>query len=411
MDKMRRVVITGIGAASALGLDLKQIEAALRKGDSCITFCPEFEEHGFSSQVAGWIHEWHPEEFIPRKALKTMGRASEFTSYAGLKAMEHSGLTEAEVQSDRCGVVVGCGEGSTRDMFEAAYAMQEHNKPRRVGIRIPQTMSSSRSANLTMLLKNQGMSLALSDACATGLVNVGYAYQSIKWGLQDMVFAGGGEACDWTGSSFFDAMGVLSSRFNDNPAAASRPFDKNRDGFVIGEGGGIVVVEELQHALDRGATIYGEIAGYATNSDGGYSMVAPFPDGAARCMQAALKDANMNPGQIDYINTHGTSTIAGDPSEIGAIKKVFQESKPMVTSTKSQIGHSIGAAGALELIASLMMLNGAFIAPSINVDELDEQCAYDNIVTQYKEVEFNTFLTNNFAFGGSNAAMIVKKYQ
>jgi len=408
---MRRVVITGMGAASALGLDLREIERTLRQGVSCISHCPEFEVHGFSSLVAGWIHDWHPEEYIPRKVLKTMGRGSEFTSYAGLKALEHSQLIEAEVQNERCGVIVGCGEGSAMDMFEAAYAMKEHNKPRRIGIRVPQTMSSSRSANLTMLLKNQGMSLALSDACATGLVNIGYAYQAVKWGLQDVVFAGGGESCDWAGSAFFDAMGVLPSRFNEAPEKASRPFDKDRDGFVMAEGGGVVVVEELQHALIRGARIHGEIAGYATNCDGGYSMVAPLPDGAAACMQAALKDAGMTASDIDYINTHGTSTIAGDPSEITAIKKVFQEQRPMVTSTKSQIGHSIGAAGALELIAALIMLNGAFIAPSINLDVVDEACAYENYVTACREVAFNTFLTNNFAFGGSNATMIVKKYQ
>ncbi len=408
---MRRVVITGMGAASAMGLDLRQIERTLRQGKSCISFCPAFEEHGFNSLIAGWMPEWHPEELIPRKALKTMGRGSEFTSYAGLKALEHSHLIEAEVQNERCGVIAGCGEGSAMDMFEAAYAMKDHNKPRRVGIRVPQTMSSTRSANLTMLLKNQGMSLAIADACATGLVNIGYAYQVIKWGVQDVVFAGGGESCDWAGGAFFDAMGVLSSRFNDAPEKASRPFDKDRDGFVIAEGGGIVVVEELQHALIRGAKIYGEIVGYASNCDGGYSIVAPFSGGAAACMQAALNDAGMQASGIDYINTHGTSTVAGDPSEIAAIKKVFQDHHPMVTSTKSQIGHTIGAAGALELIAALVMLNGNFVAPSLNLENPDPECVYENYVTEYKEVSFNTLLSNNFAFGGSNAAMIVKKYE
>jgi 3-oxoacyl-[acyl-carrier-protein] synthase-1 len=254
------------------------------------------------------------------------------------------------------------------------------------------------------------MSLAISDACASGLVNIGFAYQMVKWAVQDVVFAGGGESCDWAGSAFFDAMGVLPSAFNDIPAVASRPFDRNRSGFVMGEGGGICVIESLDHAISRGAPIYGEIIGYATNCDGGYSMVAPSIDGQIRCMRMVLEDAGLEPGDIDYINTHGTSTIAGDPSEIAAIKQVFQEHTPMLTSTKSQIGHTIGAAGAIELIASLIMMKRSFIAPSINIDHLDPDCEYPDIVNQYRDAEFNTFLTNNFAFGGSNASMIVRKY-
>jgi 3-oxoacyl-[acyl-carrier-protein] synthase I len=405
---MRRVVITGMGAASSLGLDLTTIEQNLRKGTSGISYHPDYEAHGFNSLVSGWIKEWRPADVLPRKAIKTMGRGSEFTSFAGLQALQDSGLHETDVRSDRCGVIVGCAEASARDMFEAALAMQEHNKPRRIGIRVPKTMASSRSANLTLLLKNQGMSLAISDACATGLANIGYAYQVIKWGVQDVILAGGGDSADWAGGAFFDAMGVLSCGYNDTPEAASRPFDKDRDGFIMSEGGGIVVVEELDHARARGARIYGEIMGYATNCDGGYSMVAPNPDGATRCVQAALADAGLKPQEIDYINTHGTSTVTGDPSEITAIHRVFQEHRPMVTSTKSQIGHTIGAAGALELIASLVMLNGGFIAPSLNLDQVDDECVYDHFVTQPRQVNFNTFLTNNFAFGGSNASMVVR---
>jgi len=408
---MRRVAITGLGIASALGLEVNEVEKNLRQGKSGITFCPLFEEHGFVSKVAGWMPEWDAPQLLPRKSLKTMGRGSEFTSYAGLKAAEDSGLSEAEVQSHRCGVLIGCGEGSTMDMFEAAWAMKEHNKPRRVGIRVPSTMGSSRSANLTMLLKNRGVSMGISDACATGLVNIGYAYQLVKWGLQDRVFAGGGESCDWAGSAFFDAMGVLSTKFNDTPGKASRPFDRDRDGFVMGEGGGVVVVEELGQAMSRGAKIYGEILGYASNCDGGYSMVAPFPDGAEGCIRTALQQAGVQSSEIDYINTHGTSTMAGDASEIEAINRIFTNHLPMLTSTKSQIGHSIGAAGALELIAALLMLNGSFIAPSLNIENLDEKCQYGNIVTALREVTFDTFLTNNFAFGGSNAAMIVRKFR
>lgn len=408
---MRRVVITGLGAASTLGLELSEIVQTLRRGKSCITYCPQFEEHGFNSLIAGWLADWDPVQLLPRKMIKTMGRGSEFTSYAALKALEDSHLSEAEVQNERCGVIVGCGEGSTMDMFEAAYAMQEHNKPRRIGIRVPKTMGSTRSANISMLIKNQGMSLAISAACATGLVNIGYAYQVVKWNIQDIVFAGGSESCDWTGSSFFDAMGVLPTNFNDNPEKSSRPFDRDRSGFVMAEGGGVVVVEELQHALSRGAQIYGEIIGYATNSDGGYSMVAPSPEGQARCMRAAFQDAELEPNAIDYINTHGTSTVAGDPSEIAAIKDVFKDHCPKITSTKSQIGHSIGAAGALELIASLLMMKNSFIAPSINIDNLDEQCNYPNIVTTSQYAEIDTLLSNNFAFGGSNSSMIIKKYR
>jgi 3-oxoacyl-[acyl-carrier-protein] synthase-1 len=407
---MKRVVITGLGAASTLGLEMNEIEQTLRKGKSCITFCPDFEEHGFNSLVAGWIKDWDATQFFHRKAIKSMGRGSEFTSYAALKALEDSDLPKADVQNDRCGVIVGCGAASTMDMFEAACIMKEHNKPRWIGMRVAKTMGSSRSANITMLIKNRGMSLSISDACATGLVNIGYAYQVVKYGIQDVVFAGGGESCDWTGSAFFDAMGVVPSTFNDKPSAASRPFDKDRAGFVMAEGGGIVVVEELQHALSRGAQVYGEIIGYATNCDGGYSMVAPSPDGQIQCMKQVLLNAGLESKDIDYINTHGTSTIAGDPSEIAAINKIFKNCLPKITSTKSQIGHAIGAAGALELIASLLMMKLSFIAPSINIDHLDEKCDYANIVTTCKNVEFDTFMTNNFAFGGSNASMIIRKY-
>ena len=408
---MRRVVISGMGAASVMGLELKEIEQTLRTGRSCITYCPEFAEHGFKSRIAGWIADWDAGRFFSRKALKYMGRGSEFTSYAALKAMEDSGLDEADVNSERCGVIVGCGEGSAADMFAAAMAMKKHHNPRRIGIRVPRIMGSSRSSNITMLIKNKGMSLGISDACATGLVNIGYACQVIKWGVQDVVFAGGGESCDWPGSAYFDAMGVLPSNFNDNPAAASRPFDKERSGFVMGEGGGVVVVEELQHALSRGAQIYGEVLAYTSNCDGGYSMVSPSAEGQARCMRQTLQESGLGPGEIDYINAHGTSTVAGDPSEIAAIKQVFTGHAPMLSSTKSQIGHSIGAAGALELIASLLMLKNSFIAPSINIDNLDEACDYSNIVTESTEVGFNTFLSNNFAFGGSNASMIIARYQ
>ncbi len=408
---MRRVVITGLGAASTLGLDLIEIENKLRSGKSCITYCPDFEEHGFSSLVAGWLEDWDAAQYFHRKALKTMGRGSQFATFAALKAKEDSHLSDADVQNERCGVIVGCGEGSAVDVFEGAYAMEKHNKPRRVGIRVPKTMGSSRSANISMQIKNKGISLGISDACATGLVNIGYACQTIKWGVQDVVFAGGGESSDWQSSSFFDAMGVLPSKYNDNPAAASRPFDRDRNGFVIAEGGGIVVLEELQHALSRGAPIYGEIAGYATNCDGGYSMVAPSTDGQIRCMKQVFQEAELTPKEIDYINTHGTSTVAGDPSEIAAVKQVFGGHYPMITSTKSQIGHTIGAAGALELIAALIMMKHDFIAPSINIDHLDENCTYPNILTATKNVRFDTFLTNNFAFGGSNASMIVRRFR
>lgn len=408
---MARVVITGLGAASTLGLELKEIEQSLRSGRSCITRCPDLEAHGFGSLVAGWMPEWDASQFFDRKALRFMGRGSEFTTYAAKKALEDSRLAAADVESDRCGVLVGCGEGSALDMFEAAQLMAEHNKPRKIGIRVPRTMASSRGANITMLIKNRGMSMGISDACATGLVNIGYAYQVVKGGIQDVVFAGGGESCDWAGSAFFDAMGVLPTNFNDNPSAASRPFDRDRSGFVIAEGGGIVVVEELQHALSRGAQIYGEIAGYASNCDGGVSMVAPVMETQADCMRQALRDAGIPAKDIDYINTHGTSTVVGDPSEIAAIKQVFADRPPMISSTKSQIGHTIGAAGAIELIASLLMMRGSFVAPSINIDNLAEDCRYPDIVTTCRDAAFDLFLTNNFAFGGSNSSMVVRKYR
>jgi 3-oxoacyl-[acyl-carrier-protein] synthase I len=407
---MRRVVITGLGAASTLGLEINDIVETLRSGKSCITFNSDFAEHGFNSQIAGWLYDWDAKQFFERKLLKTMGRGSEFTSYAAKKALEDSDLKDSDVQSTRCGVMAGCGEGSSMDMFEAAYAMQKHNRPRRVGIRVPKTMSSSRSANMSLLLKNRGMSIGISDACATGLVNIGYAYHAVKFEMQDVVFAGGSESCDWCGSSLFDAMGVLPINFNDNPTAGSRPFDKDRSGFVLGEGGGIVVVEELERAISRGAPIYGEVLGYATNCDGGYSMVAPSTQGQVECMQAAFDDAGISPDEIDYVNTHGTSTGVGDPSEIAALNTIFTEHKPMMSSTKSQIGHTIAGAGAIELLSCCLMMKNSFIAPSINLDNIDPECVYPNIVTETKDVEFDTFLTNNFAFGGSNATMIVRKY-
>lgn len=405
---MKRVVITGLGAATTLGLDLKTIETTLREGKSCLSYCPDYAAHGFKCHVAGWLAEWNASEFFTKKALKTMGRASEFTAYAAIAALKDSQLSAADVQSDRCGVLVGCGEGSSRDMFEAATIMATHNNPRKMGIRVPKTMASSRSSNITMLIKNEGVSFGISDACATGLVNIGYAYQLVKWGVQDLVFAGGGESCDWTGGAFFDAMGVVPTQFNHQPAVASRPFDRDRQGFVMGEGGGIVVVEERDRALSRGAPIYGEIVGYATNCDGGASMVAPSPAGQAHCMEAALKDAHLPPAKIDYINAHGTSTKRGDVSEIAAIRQVMGSHTPMLTSVKSQIGHTIGAAGAIELITTLLMMKRGFVAPSINIEQLDEACAYPNIVTATKEVQIDTALTNNFAFGGSNATMIVR---
>jgi 3-oxoacyl-[acyl-carrier-protein] synthase I len=408
---MRRVVITGLGAASTLGLETNDIVKTLRSGKSCITHCPEFEERGFNCHVSGWMSDWNPKDFFERKALKFMGRGSEFTSFATQQAIKDSDLKESDIENDRCGVIVGTGEGSSIDMYEAGWAMRDHNKPRRVGIRVPKTMASSRSANISLQIKNRGMSLAISDACATGLVNVGYAYQVVKFGIQDVVFAGGSESCDWSGSALFDAMGVLPINYNDTPEVASRPFDRDRSGFVIAEGGGIIVVEDLQRAISRGAPIYGEIIGYATNCDGGHSMVAPSTEGQIACMNTALAESGLQPKNIDYINTHGTSTKVGDPSEIAAVKRVFGNHTPMLSSTKSQIGHTIGGAGAIELLAATLMMNHSFVAPSINIDNVDPECEYDNIVTRTKEIEFDTFLTNNFAFGGSNAAMIVKKYQ
>jgi len=393
-----------------LGLDLQNIERSLRERKNGVSFCPDFEEKGFKSRVAGWIKDWNAVDHFDRKLLKFLGRGSEFTSYAAMKALENSQLPEKDVHSERCGVIVGCGEGSSEDMMKGAYIMKERNNPRKIGIRVPKIMSSSRSANISLLIKNKGMSLGISDACATGLVNIGYAYQVIKWGVQDVVFAGGGDSCDWYGTCFFDAMGVLATGYNETPEKASRPFDKDRTGFVMGEGGGILVLEELEHAISRVAPIYGEIIGYATNCDGGISMVAPSKEGQVRCINEAINNSACKPGEIDYINTHGTSTKAGDPSEIAAIKEVFKDHSPMLTSIKSQIGHTIGAAGALELIASMIMLKSSFIAPSLNLYNQDEACSYPNIITTTKEVEFDTFLTNNFAFGGSNSSMIVRKY-
>ena len=403
---MKRVVITGVGIISSIGNNKEEVLASLKEGKSGIEFVPEFAEVGMRSQVAGTI-KLNPAELIDRKVFRFMGDAAAYAYLSMKEAIADSGLTEEQVSNDRTGLVIGAGTGSAHSQLVACDAVRGPRGVKAVGpYAVTKTMASSVSACLAPPYKISGVNYSISSACATSAHCIGHAMELIQLGKQDVVFAGGAEELSWECATEFDAMGAVSTKYNDTPTKASRAYDANRDGFVIAGGGAVVVVEELEHALARGAKIYAEIVGYGATSDG-YDMVAPSGEGAERCMKQAMATVN---GEIEYINVHGTSTPVGDVKELGAIKNVFGDKTPAISSTKSMTGHSLGAAGAHEAIYSLLMLDNGFIAPSINIETLDEQAQGLNIVTERQDKALTTVMSNSFGFGGTNACLVFQKY-
>ncbi|MCG7563343.1 MULTISPECIES: beta-ketoacyl-ACP synthase I [Pseudoalteromonas] len=403
---MRRAVITGIGVVSSIGNNKQEVLESLKAGKSGIAFNQEFADVNLRSQVSGKL-DIDVKSLVDRKAHRFMGDAAAFSYISMAQAIEDSGLAPEQVSHERTGLIVGSGGGSSKYQVEAADILREKGVKRVGPYMVPRTMASTASACLATPFKIKGVNYSISSACATSAHCIGNAVEQIQLGKQDVIFAGGGEELHWTLAMEFDAMGALSTKYNEAPETASRTYDANRDGFVISGGGGIVVVEELEHALARGAHIYAEIVGYGATSDG-YDMVAPSGEGAVRCMKQAMQDLD---GPIDYLNTHGTSTPVGDVKELGAIQELFGDNSPAISATKAMTGHALGAAGVHEAIYSLLMLENNFIAPSINIDELDEQAQGLDIVTEMREQELNTVMSNSFGFGGTNATLVMQKYK
>ncbi|MCL1098236.1 beta-ketoacyl-ACP synthase I [Shewanella gelidii] len=403
---MKRVVITGIGIVSSIGNNKQEVTESLKAGRSGITRSEQFEEMKLRSQVWGDL-KINPADHIDRKALRFMGNAAAYAYIAMKEAIADAELTEEQYSDPRVGIIAGTGGASSSNQVQAADTLREKGVKRVGPYIVPRIMSSTASACLATPFKIKGMNYSISSACATSAHCIGHAVELIQMGKQDMVFAGGSEELDWTLTMGFDAMGALSTKYNDSPERASRTYDADRDGFVISGGGGIVVVEELEHALARGAKIYAEVIGYGASSDG-YDMVAPSGEGAVRCMQMALADVDT---PIDYVNTHGTSTPVGDVRELEALKEVFPENVPPIASTKSLTGHALGAAGVHEAIYSMLMMEQSFIAASANVETLDEKAVGMNIVTERRDAELNTVMSNSFGFGGTNATLVMKKYK
>ncbi|WP_010605104.1 beta-ketoacyl-ACP synthase I [Pseudoalteromonas maricaloris] len=403
---MRRAVITGIGVVSSIGNNKQEVLESLKTGKSGIAFNQEFADYNLRSQVSGKI-DIDVKSLVDRKAHRFMGDAAAFSYISMAQAIEDSGLSEEQVSNERTGLIVGSGGGSSKYQVEAADILREKGVKRVGPYMVPRTMASTTSACLATPFKIKGVNYSISSACATSAHCIGNAVEQIQLGKQDVIFAGGGEELHWTLAMEFDAMGALSTKYNETPERASRTYDANRDGFVISGGGGIVVVEELEHALARGAHIYAEIVGYGATSDG-YDMVAPSGEGAVRCMKQAMQGLD---APIDYLNTHGTSTPVGDVKELGAIQELFGDNSPAISATKAMTGHALGAAGVHEAIYSLLMLDNDFIAPSINIDELDEQAQGLDIVTERRDGPLNTVMSNSFGFGGTNATLVMKKYK
>ncbi len=402
---MKRAVITGMGIVSSIGNNVTEVLESLKAGKSGINDSEQFREMGLRSQVWGDL-KIKPAEHIDRKKMRFMGDAAAYAYLSMEQAIADAALTEQQVSNERTGIVVGSGGASALNQTVAVDTLREKGV-RRVGpYMVPRTMSSTVSACLATPFKIRGVNYSMSSACATSAHCIGHALELIQLGKQDVVFAGGGEELDWSQAMLFDAMGALSTKYNDSPQQASRTYDANRDGFVISGGGGIMVIEELEHALARGAKIYGEIVGYGATSDG-YDMTVPSGEGAVRCMKMAMQDVD----GVDYVNTHGTSTPVGDGKELEAIQEVFGGNSPAISATKAMTGHALGAAGVHEAIYSTLMLNNDFIAPSINIDELDEAAQGLDIVTEKRDAELQTIMSNSFGFGGTNATLVIKKYQ
>ena len=402
---MRRVVVTGMGIVSSIGNNTQEVLASLREAKSGIVRADKYAELGFRCQVHG-APRLDPEEVVDRRAMRFLGGGAAWNHVAMEQAIRDSGVEEKEISNVRTGIVMGSGGPSCRAIIDAADTARSKG-PKRVGpFAVPKAMSSTASATLATWFKIKGVNYSISSACATSNHCIGNAAELIQWGKQDLVFAGGCEELDWSLSVLFDAMGAMSSKYNDTPQKASRAYDKDRDGFVIAGGAGVLVLEELEHAKARGAKIYGEVAGYGATSDG-YDMVAPNGEGAARCMKMALENVK---GPVDYINPHATSTPIGDVKEIEAIREVFGAKCPPISATKSLTGHSLGATGVQEAIYSLLMMQNGFICESANIENLDPAFADIPIVRERQDnVKLSCVLSNSFGFGGTNASVVFKR--
>ena len=404
---MKRVVVTGLGIVSSIGNNQQEVVESLKNGRSGIVFSETYKEMGLRSQVEGAI-KIELDNLIDRKVRRFMGDGAAFNYVAMQQAIDDSGLEEIEISNFRTGLVMGSGGPSTANVVEAADILREKGVKQVGPYRVPRTMSSTNTACLATPFKIKGVNYSITSACATSAHCIGHAMELIQMGKQDVVFAGGGEEVHWTMSVLFDAMGAMSSKYNDAPTTASRPYDESRDGFVISGGGGVLVIEEFEHAKARGAKIYAELVGYGATSDG-YDMVQPSGEGAVRCMQQAMATVD---GKIDYINAHGTSTPVGDTKELGALREVFSgDNVPWVSSTKSLTGHALGAAGVNEAIYSLLMMRDNFLSASANITNLDAGATGIPIVRERQNnVTLNTIMSNSFGFGGTNATLIFQRY-
>jgi 3-oxoacyl-[acyl-carrier-protein] synthase-1 len=406
---MRRVVITGIGIVSSIGNDAEEVARSLKEGRSGISFAPDYAEHGFRSQIQGKPN-LEPSEHVDKRQMRFMGDGAAFNYIAMEQAIADSGLEPGDVSNERTGLIMGSGGPSTKNLFEAHRIVIEKGAPKRMGpFMVTRGMSSTNSACLATPFKIKGVNYSITSACSTSAHCIGSGVEQIQFGKQDIVFAGGGEELDWTLSCLFDAMGAMSSKYNDTPQTASRAYDATRDGFVIAGGGGVVVLEELEHALARGAKIYGEVTGYGATSDG-YDMVAPSGEGGERAMRLAV--ATLGNRKVGYVNSHGTSTPVGDISEVEAVRRVFgEEHMPLISSTKSLTGHSLGATGVQEAIYCLLMLRDDFITASANITTLDPALRPGEIATErVDDAGLDTVISNSFGFGGTNATLAMSRY-
>ena len=407
---MRRVVITGLGIVSSIGNNADEVSASLRSGKSGICFAPDYAEYGFRSQIHG-LPNIDVSEHIDKRQLRFMGQGAAYNFIAMRDAIEDSGLTDLEVSNERTGLIMGSGGPSTKNIFDAHQIVIEKGSPKRMGpFMVTRGMSSTNSACLATPFKIKGINYSITSACSTSAHCIGNGVEQIQFNKQDIIFAGGGEELDWTLSCLFDAMGAMSSKYNDRPEEAARAFDRNRDGFVIAGGGGVVVLEELSHALARGAKIYAEVTGYGATSDG-YDMVAPSGEGGERSMQIAI--STLGERKVSYINAHGTSTPVGDVAEVEAVRRVFSDNSiPPISSTKSLTGHSLGATGVQEAIYCLLMMKHNFLAASANVFDLDPDLDPNEILTVSQEnVAIDTVLSNSFGFGGTNATLALSSFR
>lgn len=403
---MKRVAVTGMGIVSSIGNNTQEVVASLREAKSGISYSQDFADHGFRSQVWG-RPTLDPTDIVDRRAMRFLSEGGAWNHVAMKQAIVDCGLEEDDITNERTGIIMGSGGASTKAIVEAADVTREKGSPKRIGpFAVPKAMSSTASATLATWFKIHGVNYSISSACSTSAHCIGNSYELIQMGKQDVMFAGGHEDLDWTMSNLFDAMGAMSSKYNENAASASRAFDASRDGFVIAGGAGVLVLEEMERAKARGAKIYGEIVGYGATSDG-YDMVQPSGEGAIRCMRQALATVN---GRVDYINTHGTSTPVGDSREIAAIREVFEDAMPHIASTKSLTGHSLGAAGVQESIYTLLMMKGGFKGESAHIGEIDAEFEDVPILRNRVDEEFEIGLSNSFGFGGTNATLVFQRH-